>query len=231
MVDGAHILPLATSQDQKRRDDGDEGPNTGGMGAYSPAPVVTPEVFERTMKTIIEPTVRGMAAEGNTYTGFLYAGLMIDHMGVPKTLEFNCRFGDPETQPIMMRLQSDLVALCAAGATGKLDTVTAQWDKRAALGVVMAAGNYPDEVRKGAAIAGLPESETGNSKVFMAGASLKDDQVVTNGGRVLCVVGLGDSVAEAQDRAYEQVRKISWADVYFRSDIGYRAIDREQGKA
>ena len=227
MVDGEHILPLATSQDHKRRDNGDLGPNTGGMGAYSPAPVVTPEVFERTMKTIIEPTVRGMAAEGNRYVGFLYAGLMIDANGVPKTLEFNCRFGDPETQPIMMRLKSDLVALCAAGAEGRLNTVTAEWDPRASLGVVMAAGGYPDDVRKGDVIHGLP-AESADGKVFLAGAALRGEDVVTNGGRVLCVVGLGDSVGAAQAKAYEQVQQIRWNDAYYRTDIGYRAVAREQ---
>ncbi|MBI2380503.1 MAG: phosphoribosylamine--glycine ligase [Gammaproteobacteria bacterium] len=231
MVDGEHILPLATSQDHKARDDGDKGPNTGGMGAYSPAPVVTPEVFETTMRTIIEPTVRGMAAEGRPYTGFLYAGLMIDTAGNPKTLEFNCRFGDPETQPIMMRLKSDLVELCLAGAQGRLHEVRADWDERASVGVVMAAGGYPDDVRKGDVISGIP-AESAEGKTFMAGASLNErSEVCTNGGRVLCVVGLGQTVGEAQAKAYAQVRQIDWKDVYYRTDIGHRAIAREQSTA
>ncbi|EPR9104978.1 phosphoribosylamine--glycine ligase [Cronobacter sakazakii] len=233
MVDGEHVEPMATSQDHKRVGDGDTGHNTGGMGAYSPAPVVTDEVFQRTMERIIWPTVRGMAAEGNTYTGFLYAGLMIDKQGNPKVIEFNCRFGDPETQPIMMRLQSDLVELCLAACEGKLDTVNSQWDARPALGVVMAAGGYPGDYRTGDVIHGLPIEEiaNGDGKVFHAGTTLRDDdRVVTSGGRVLCVTALGDSVAQAQARAYRLAEDIHWDDCFCRKDIGYRAIAREQEK-
>ncbi|EKK3986308.1 phosphoribosylamine--glycine ligase [Cronobacter sakazakii] len=233
MVDGEHVEPMATSQDHKRVGDGDTGLNTGGMGAYSPAPVVTDEVFQRTMERIIWPTVRGMAAEGNTYTGFLYAGLMIDKQGNPKVIEFNCRFGDPETQPIMMRLQSDLVELCLAACEGKLDTAKSQWDARPALGVVMAAGGYPGDYRTGDVIHGLPIEEiaNGDGKVFHAGTTLRDDdRVVTSGGRVLCVTALGDSVAQAQARAYRLAEDIHWDDCFCRKDIGYRAIAREQEK-
>ncbi len=229
MVDGKHILPMATSQDHKARDEGDLGPNTGGMGAYSPAPVVTQEIHDRAMAEVIEPTVRGMAAEGNDYTGFLYAGLMIDSDGTPKVLEYNCRFGDPETQPIMMRLKSDLVELCNAALDGKLDQTHIDWDPRPALGVVLAAGGYPDSYRKGDVITGIPE-ETADSKVFHAGTAEKDGQVVTNGGRVLCAVALGDSVAEAQKKAYQLADAIHWEGVYFRRDIGYRAILREKSE-
>ena len=232
MVDGEHVLPLATSQDHKARDNGDTGPNTGGMGAYSPAPVVTPEMHERIMQEVIWPTVKGMAAEGLPYTGFLYAGVMIAADGTPKVLEYNCRFGDPETQPIMMRLRSDLVALCEAALDGKLDEVTAQWDPRAALGVVLAAGGYPASYPKGDVISGLPESIDKNAfpdnKVFHAGSAEKDGQVVTNGGRVLCAVGLGDTVSAAQQRAYELSQQIHWDKMYYRTDIGHRAIAREQ---
>lgn len=228
MVDGEHILPMATSQDHKARDDGDTGPNTGGMGAYSPAPVVTPQIAQRTMEEIIVPTVRGMASEGNTYTGFLYAGLMIDADGTPKVLEYNCRFGDPETQPIMMRLQSDLVALCQAALAGKLDQVEANWDTRAALGVVLAAGGYPQSYNKGDRISGLPTAGSDDGKVFHAGTRLEGDDVVTAGGRVLCATALGNTVAEAQSRAYTLARQIDWDKVYYRSDIGHRAIAREQ---
>ncbi len=227
MVDGEHILPLATSQDHKARDDGDRGPNTGGMGAYSPAPVVTAEIHARIMREVMEPTVRGMAAEGHPYTGFLYAGVMIDARGTPKVLEFNCRFGDPETQPIMMRLRSDLVELIEAGLDARLHQVTAQWDPRAALGVVMAAAGYPDHYRKGDVIHGLTSQEHADSKVFHAGTAQKNSQVVTQGGRVLCVAGLGDTVLEAQTRAYAAVEKIHWDGVYYRKDIGHRAIARE----
>jgi len=230
MVDGEHILPLATSQDHKARDDGDHGPNTGGMGAYSPAPVVTPQIHARVMAEVIEPTVRGMAAEGHPYTGFLYAGLMIAPDGTPKVLEFNCRFGDPETQPIMMRLKSDLVALCGAALDRRLHKVSVEWDPRAALGVVLAAGGYPESYRKGDVISGLPEADLPDRKVFHAGTTECDGQVVTNGGRVLCAVALGDSVAAAQSKAYELTRQILWDGVYYRTDIGYRAIDRERGK-
>ena len=228
MVDGRHILPLATSQDHKARDDGDRGPNTGGMGAYSPAPVVTPEVHERIMRQVIEPTVAGMAAEGRPYTGFLYAGLMIDAEGHPKVLEYNVRFGDPETQPIMLRLRSDLVALCQAALAGRLDEVEAQWDPRAALGVVLAAGGYPGDYRKGDVITGLPSAEIPGRKVFHAGTAERDGQVVTAGGRVLCATALGDSVLEAQQAAYELAQGIHWEGVYYRRDIGHRAIAREQ---
>ncbi|NUW61729.1 phosphoribosylamine--glycine ligase [Cronobacter muytjensii] len=233
MVDGEHVEPMATSQDHKRVGDGDTGLNTGGMGAYSPAPVVTDEVFQRTMERIIWPTVRGMAAEGNTYTGFLYAGLMIDKQGNPKVIEFNCRFGDPETQPIMMRLQSDLVALCLAACDGKLDTVKSQWDSRPSLGVVMAAGGYPGDYRTGDVIHGLPIEEIAScdGKVFHAGTTLRDDErVVTSGGRVLCVTALGDTVADAQARAYRLAEDIHWDDCFCRKDIGYRAIAREQAE-
>jgi phosphoribosylamine---glycine ligase len=228
MVDGTHVLPMATSQDHKARDNGDRGPNTGGMGAYSPAPVVTPAVQARVMREVIEPTVRGMAADGIPYTGFLYAGLMIGLDGAPRVLEFNCRFGDPETQPIMMRLRSDLVGLCEAAVEGRLDRVKAQWDPRPALGVVMAAGGYPGAYRKGDIISGLPAAETADAKVFHAGTAEKDGQIVTAGGRVLCACALGESVYQAKLRAYELVQQIRWEDVYYRSDIGYRAVAREQ---
>jgi phosphoribosylamine--glycine ligase len=228
MVDGEHVLPMATSQDHKRVGEGDTGPNTGGMGAYSPAPVVTPEVHARIMREVIEPTVKGMAAEGNPYTGFLYAGLMIDNDGAPKVIEYNCRFGDPETQPIMLRLQSDLVALCQAALDGKLDQVEAEWDQRAALGVVLAAGGYPGSYAKGTVISGLQGADTDDAKIFHAGTQEQDGQVVTSGGRVLCATALGASVSEAQHKAYEQVHKISWDGMFYRRDIGYRAIAREQ---
>lgn len=231
MVDGEHVEPMATSQDHKRVGDGDTGPNTGGMGAYSPAPVVTADVHQRTMERVIWPTVRGMAAEGNTYTGFLYAGLMIDKQGNPKVIEFNCRFGDPETQPIMLRLQSDLVELCLAACDGKLDEVQSQWDPRPSLGVVMAAGGYPADYRTGDEIHGLPLEEVADGKVFHAGTKLADDdRVLTNGGRVLCVTALGDSVAQAQQRACALMKDIHWDGSFSRSDIGYRAIARENAK-
>ena len=226
MVDGVNALAMATSQDHKRIGDADTGPNTGGMGAYSPAPVVTPEVHARVMREVIMPTVQGMAAEGHPYTGFLYAGLMIDATGAPKVIEFNCRFGDPETQPIMMRLQSSLVELVEAGLAQQLPT-EAQWDARPAVGVVMAAGGYPNDVRKGDVIKGLDVLHT-HSKVFHAGTSLENGAVVTNGGRVLCVTALGKTVSEAQANAYRHVQEITWADEYHRTDIGYRAIAREQ---
>ncbi|MCK5531765.1 MAG: phosphoribosylamine--glycine ligase, partial [Halopseudomonas aestusnigri] len=227
MVDGEHVLPMATSQDHKRVGDGDTGPNTGGMGAYSPAPVVTNEVHQRVMEQIIWPTVRGMAAEGNIYTGFLYAGLMIDADGNPKVIEFNCRFGDPETQPIMLRLQSSLVTLVEAANAGTLDQVSAQWDPRCSLGVVLAAGGYPADYAKGDVISGLEEAVSDNGKVFHAGTALKDGQVVTSGGRVLCATALGETVKAAQQGAYELARQISWKGSFYRSDIGYRAIARE----
>ncbi|MDO8706366.1 MAG: phosphoribosylamine--glycine ligase [Sulfuricaulis sp.] len=228
MVDGVHILPLATSQDHKRAGDGDTGPNTGGMGAYSPAPVVTPEIHARIMREVIAPTVRGMAAAGHPYTGFLYAGVMIAADGSPKVLEYNCRFGDPETQPVMLRLQSDFIELIEAALDGKLDRVQAQWDNRAALGVVMAADGYPGAYRQGDVISGLPSNSTTDCKVFHAGTTLKDGAVVTSGGRVLCVTALGATVSAASIRAYEAVKKIQWRGVQYRRDIGYRAIAREK---
>lgn len=228
MVDGVNVVAMATSQDHKRVGDGDQGPNTGGMGAYSPAPVVTPEVFQRVMDEVIYPTVRGMAAEGNPYTGFLYAGLMIDRSGAPKVIEFNCRFGDPETQPIMMRLQSDLVTLCEAAIDGQLDQHSAEFDPRPAVGVVLAAGGYPGTIRKADVIHGLGDAILDDAKLFHAGTSLKDDQVITSGGRVLCATALGSSVQEAQQRAYALAAKVSWEGCFYRKDIGWRAIAREQ---
>lgn len=230
MVDGEHVLPMATSQDHKRVGDQDTGPNTGGMGAYSPAPVVTQEVHDRIMHQVIMPTVRGMAKEGNRYVGFLYAGLMISPQGEPKVIEYNCRFGDPETQPIMMRMKSDLAALCLAAVEGRLDQCDSEWDERAAVGVVLAAGGYPDAYQKGDIISGIP-AESDFGKVFHAGTALKDSQIVTNGGRVLCATALGQTVTEAQKRAYEIANQIQWNGVYKRSDIGYRAIAREEGAA
>lgn len=226
MVDGVHVLPMATSQDHKARDNGDLGPNTGGMGAYSPAPVVTESIYQQAMQDVILPTVEGMAKDGHPYTGFLYAGLMIDTNGKAKVLEYNCRFGDPETQPIMMRLQSDLVEHCLAGVDGTLNGQTAQWDPRPALGVVLAAGGYPFDYAKGDTISGL-ETEIANSKIFHAGTSINDGEVVTQGGRVLCATALGNSVSEAQKTAYNLVKNINWNKVYYRTDIGYRAIKRE----
>ena len=227
MVDGEHILTLATSQDHKARDNGDKGPNTGGMGAYSPAPVVTAEVHARIMAEVIEPTVKGMAADGRPYTGFLYAGLMIDGDGSPRVVEYNCRFGDPETQPLLMRLQSDLIPLCEAALDGRLNTVDAQWDNRAAVGVVLAAGGYPEAYRKGDVITGFDGIDSDDCKIFHAGTALQDNQVVTAGGRVLCVTALGNTVAEAQDRAYKMIVSVNWKDMYYRTDIGYRAIARQ----
>ncbi|GAB1149918.1 MAG: phosphoribosylamine--glycine ligase [Shewanella algae] len=227
MVDGNNILPMATSQDHKARDNADNGPNTGGMGAYSPAPVVTQTVHDWVMANVIRPTVDGMAAEGNVYTGFLYAGLMVAPDGSAKVLEYNCRFGDPETQPIMMRLKSDLVELCLAACRGELDKVSAEYDQRAAVGVVMAAGGYPDDYRKGDVIEGLSLGNN-EAKVFHAGTKMVDGHVVTNGGRVLCATALGNTVTEAQQAAYALVDEVHWDDVYFRTDIGYRAITREQ---
>jgi phosphoribosylamine--glycine ligase len=227
MADGRHVLPLATSQDHKRRDDGDRGPNTGGMGAYSPAPVVTPAMHARVMREVIEPTIRGLAADGMPYTGFLYAGLMIAPDGTPNVLEFNCRFGDPETQPVLSRLRSDLSVLCEAALAGRLDQVEAEWDPRAALGVVMAAGGYPDGARKGDVIEGLDRAARQSGKVFHAATTLEDGRVVTNGGRVLCAVGLGASVRDAQSAAYALVDSIRFRDAHYRRDIGYRAIERE----
>ena len=226
MVDGSHVLPMATSQDHKARDNGDAGPNTGGMGAYSPAPVVTESIFQQAMEDVILPTVEGMAKDGLPYTGFLYAGLMIDKEGKAKVLEYNCRFGDPETQPIMMRLQSDLVEHCLAAVDGKLDTQEAKWDPRAALGVVLAAGGYPFDYNKGDVISGL-DSQIENAKVFHAGTSEQNGNIVTQGGRVLCATALGDTVLEAQKTAYKLTNEIHWDKVYYRTDIGYRAINRK----
>jgi phosphoribosylamine--glycine ligase len=226
LCDGEHAVPFASSQDHKPRDDGDKGPNTGGMGAYSPAPVVTPAAHRRIMREVIEPTVAGMAADGHPYIGFLYAGLMIMPDGTPKVIEFNCRFGDPEAQPVMMRLRSDLVALCRRALAGDLAGAELDWDPRVSLGVVMAAGGYPGSYDKGDAIEGLDGVDAADLKVFHAGTRLEGDRVVTNGGRVLCVVGLGDDVAAAQARAYQGVNSIQWRNRYFRTDIGYRAIGR-----
>ena len=224
ITDGTNILPLASSQDHKARDEGDTGPNTGGMGAYSPAPVVTPEIERRIIDEVIEPTLAGLRADGIIYSGFLYAGLMITAEGTPKVIEFNCRMGDPETQPIMVRLQSDLVSICAATLDGTLAEISAEWDPRAALGVVMAAGGYPAGYEKGKTISGL---DGDGAKVFHAGTTTDDGDVLTSGGRVLCVVGLGDTVSDAAQSAYEKVDAIHWDDVYFRRDIGHRAIARE----
>ncbi len=228
MVDGESLLPLATSQDHKARDEGDRGPNTGGMGAYSPAPVVDAALERRIMDEIMRPAVAGMAADGARYVGFLYAGLMIGPDGSPRVLEFNCRFGDPETQPILFRLRSDLYELIEAALAGQLAGVSAEWDPRVALGVVMAAGGYPGSYRKGDRIDGLPASLPEHLKVFHAGTRLVDGQVLTSGGRVLCVVALGETVTAARDEAYALVQRIRWPDVYYRRDIGYRAVAREQ---
>ncbi|HXH03812.1 MAG TPA: phosphoribosylamine--glycine ligase [Candidatus Competibacteraceae bacterium] len=226
MVDGTHVLPMASSQDHKRVGDGDTGPNTGGMGAYSPAPVITPELHQRIMEQVILPTVRGMAADGMPYTGFLYAGLMITPAGQPKVVEFNCRFGDPETQPIMLRLRSDLVELVQAALAGHLDQISAEWDPRPALGVVLAAAGYPGEPRKGDAIAGLDGDFGADVKVFHAGTAERDGAMVTSGGRVLCVTALGATVAAAQANAYAAAQRISWDGMFYRRDIGYQAIAR-----
>jgi phosphoribosylamine--glycine ligase len=231
MVDGHNVLPMATSQDHKRVGDGDSGPNTGGMGAYSPAPVVTAEVHQRVMDEVIWPTVKGMASEGNVYTGFLYAGLMIDQAGKPKVIEFNCRFGDPETQPIMVRLESSLVLLIEAALAQALDKVEARWDPRPTVGVVLAAGGYPGDYAKGIVIEGLADAAALEGKVFHAGTALKDGQVVTAGGRVLCATAIGASVADAQQQAYRLAEKIRWDGCFYRKDIGYRAIARERGEA
>lgn len=226
MVDGKNVLPMATSQDHKRIGDGDTGPNTGGMGAYSPAPVVTQDVHNKVMEQIIYPTVRGMESEGHPYTGFLYAGLMIDQQGNPKVIEFNCRFGDPETQPIMMRMQSDLVELCLAACSGKLNEKEARYDPRPAVGVVLAAANYPAEPQKGDVIHGLDAAPSDVAKVFHAGTAEKDGEIVTAGGRVLCATALGQDVADAQKNAYALAKTISWNGIYYRTDIAWRAINR-----
>jgi phosphoribosylamine--glycine ligase len=231
MVDGANVLPMATSQDHKRVGDGDTGPNTGGMGAYSPAPVVTAEVHQRVMDEVIWPTVKGMAAEGNVYTGFLYAGLMIDRSGAPKVIEFNCRFGDPETQPIMLRLQSSLILLIEAALAKALDKIEAQWDPRPSLGVVLAAGGYPADYEKGAPIRGLEAAAELEGKVFHAGTALRDGQITTSGGRVLCATAMGETVSAAQQNAYALAARIEWDGHFYRHDIGYRAIAREQGES
>ena len=224
IVDGERVLPMASSQDHKARDNGDRGPNTGGMGAYSPAPVLTSEIEQQVMQEIILPTVRGMLAEGNRYRGFLYAGLMIGDDGVARVLEYNCRFGDPETQPIMMRLQSDLVALCLAACRGELEAQSVGWDSRASLGVVLAANGYPDSYAKGEIITGIP-SASGNGKVFHAGTATDNDgNLVSAGGRVLCAVGLGDNIGAAQRQAYDLVEAIDWPGAYYRSDIGFKAL-------
>ena len=231
MADGRNILTMATSQDHKRLRDADAGPNTGGMGAYSPAPVVTRAMHERIMREVIEPTIRGLAKDGTPYTGFLYAGIMVHPEGTPNVLEYNCRFGDPETQPIMMRLKSDLVALCEAALDRRLDRVQAEWDERAALGVVLAAEGYPDAVRKGDVIRGLDVAARLPGKVFHAGTRAADGQVTTSGGRVLCAVGLGRTVAQAQAGAYALVDAISWQGMQCRRDIGYRAVAREKSSS
>ncbi|CAI8341015.1 MAG: Phosphoribosylamine--glycine ligase [Porticoccaceae bacterium UBA1117] len=229
MVDGKNVLPMATSQDHKRAGNGDTGPNTGGMGAYSPAPVVDEVIYQRIMDEVIYPTVKGMADEGNDYTGFLYAGLMIMADGTPKVIEYNCRFGDPETQPILLRLQSDLVAHCLAALEGSLDQQTTQWDPRPAIGVVLAAGGYPGSYRGGDVIFGLSDTlENSDQKVFHAGTAMTEGRVVTRGGRVLCATAMGDTVSDAQVRAYQLASTIHWDDVYLRNDIGWRAIAREK---
>jgi phosphoribosylamine--glycine ligase len=230
MVSGEQVLPLATSQDHKARDDGDRGPNTGGMGAYSPADLVTPELEQRILDEVIRPTVRGLAADGVTYTGFLYAGLMIAADGTPKVLEFNVRLGDPETQPLLMRLRSDLVELCNAALDQRLDGVKADWDPRAAVGVVMASGGYPGSYARGFPIHGLPQ-DTDSARVFHAGTAFDDTgEVINAGGRVLCVCALGDSVAAAQRAAYDLAAGIHWEGAFYRTDIGYRAVARETGR-
>ncbi len=228
MSDGRRVLPLASSQDHKARDEGDNGPNTGGMGAYSPAPVVSAAVHEQIMETIITPTIRGMEAEGNPYTGFLYAGVMVSKSGRPKLLEYNCRLGDPETQAIMMRLKSDLVALCMAALEERLNGEKAQWDGRAALGVVLAAAGYPAAVRKGDVISGLDAKFDADIKVFHAGSALQDGQIITAGGRVLCVTALGEDVKTARQKSYTAITKIAWEGMFYRKDIAHRAVAREK---
>ncbi len=231
MVDGTNILPLASSQDHKTRDDGDKGPNTGGMGAYSPAPVITPDIHEQVMQQVMIPAIHGLNSEGLEYRGFLYAGLMIDSQGTPQVLEFNCRFGDPETQPILFRLRSDLAELCLKSFDGTLSGAAVEWDSRAALGVVMASNGYPGNYKKGLNIQGLEKIYDDSVKVFQAGTIINEGQVLTNGGRVLCTVALGNTVREARVLAYENVKKIDWDGAIYRRDIGYRAIDRERVSA
>ena len=227
MVDGEHVLPLASSQDHKARDDGDKGPNTGGMGAYSPAPVVTSSLHERIMREVIEPTIAGMAKEDRLYIGFLYAGLMITDDGIPKVLEFNCRFGDPETQPIMMRLKSDLANLCIMTLDGKLNEASIEWDDRVALGVVLASKGYPTGLSKGDVIKGLDSEFANDVKVFHAGTAEQDENFVTSGGRVLCVTAMADNVLGANNKAYSAIQQINWDGMFYRTDIGYRAIKRK----
>jgi len=227
MVDGSNILSLASSQDHKARDDGDRGPNTGGMGAYSPAPVVTDALHADILAQVIRPTVLGMAEDGISYTGFLYAGLMIADDGAVKVLEYNCRCGDPETQPILMRMRSDLVELCEHGVSGRLDEIEVEWDPRVALGVVMAAGGYPGDYDKGHEIYGLDRAASAHVKTFHAGTQIRDGKIVTSGGRVLCVTALGGTVGDAREAAYRAVSNIKWKDAFYRSDIGYRALYRE----
>jgi phosphoribosylamine--glycine ligase len=227
LVDGHHILPLASSQDHKARDEGDQGPNTGGMGAYSPAPVVDPEMHEHILREIIEPTVHGLAAEGTPYTGFLYAGLMIGADRKPRVLEYNVRLGDPETQPILLRLRTDLLDLCLAATEGRLDEQRAEWDPGAALGVVLTAGGYPGGYRRGDPISGLPQQEPQGTKIFHAGTALRDGRLVTDGGRVLCVTSLGRDIRQAAERAYEVSKRVRWAGIYYRRDIGQRALARD----
>ncbi|TDF35408.1 phosphoribosylamine--glycine ligase [Alteromonadaceae bacterium M269] len=228
MVDGKNVLAFATSQDHKRVGNGDTGPNTGGMGAYSPAPVVTPEIHQRIMEEVIHPTVQGMASEEMPYKGFLYAGLMIMADGTPKVIEYNCRFGDPETQPIMMRLKSDLTQLCLEAIAGQLDKANIEFDSQAAVGVVLAAGGYPGSYDKGLVISGLQNDNSSSQKVFHAGTKLVDDEITTSGGRVLCATALGETVSDAQTSAYDLVNQISWQGMFYRDDIAYRAIAREQ---
>jgi phosphoribosylamine--glycine ligase len=223
MVDGQNILPMATSQDHKARDNGDKGPNTGGMGAYSPAPIVSEGIFKDVMDNVIRATVNAMASEGVPYTGFLYAGLMIDESNKVKVLEYNCRFGDPETQPIMMRLKSNLASLCIAATQGKLDKVAAEWDERACLGVVMAADGYPEKYAKGEKIE-LPNDSV-NTKIFHAGTKLDNNNIYSNGGRVLCATALGKDIQQAQTKAYQLLDKVDWQGAYYRTDIGFKAIE------
>lgn len=230
MVDGEHVVPMASTQDHKRLGDGDTGPNTGGMGAYSPVTVVTHEIYQRIMNQIIWPTIHGMRAEGNIYTGFLYAGLMITSNSQPKVIEFNCRLGDPETQALMLRLRSDLIELCLAGTEGKLDKKTLEWDKRSALGVVLATNGYPGSYRSGEVIYGLSQKKNSDYKIFHAGTRTQGKEIVTDGGRVLCVAALGATLEEAQQRAYQLQTGIQWQNSFCRKDIGYRAIARARSK-
>lgn len=227
IVDGTHIIPLASSQDHKTRDNGDVGPNTGGMGAFSPACNITEELQDRVMSEIMLPTINGMKKMGHNYVGFLYAGLMVTRDGTPKVLEYNCRLGDPETQPIMMRLKSDLIDMCLHALDKKLDQISVEWDSRAALGVVLTAGGYPDQYRKGDVIHGLQEQINSGCKIFHAGTAIKNGKVVTSGGRVLCVTALGENIQEAQQRAYRLITPINWENIYYRTDIGNRAVNRQ----